>query len=271
MQAEHPTPEEWQVIAGFFDGDGCVRLAIPLTAVSADRAYCTICFTQAYADGLPPEIERIREMIGGSARVERLVRHGGRGRTAYNLVWGKTPEVVAIARRLIPTSAIKYAQLARALLHLLDRSDSGRAAKADVARFRNTAATPVQESALTLPYLAGLFMAEGSVGIYGRLWRLMITQKSCLALLEKLCQSMPDLLNDAVVAYGSLKITKRSSVCAVLKAIRPYIFGQKADQVDLILSANTATAIGRPYFVRSADEKELLESTARLVKRLKRR
>lgn len=94
----------------------------------------------------------------------------------------------------------------------------------------------IDESRLTLPYIAGLFAAEGSAGIYarhgGKLHSLAatITQIGC----ERLMHAIRDKIGFGSVHKGRLHFACKAAA-RFLRKIRPYLIGQKREQVKVAL------------------------------------
>ena len=88
----------------------------------------------------------------------------------------------------------------------------------------------IDANRLTPEYLAGLFAADGSVGIYDGRLVVTITQKSC----PRLCQAIATKRGDGCAANGNY-VARGKAGLLFLMEIATLIVGQKAEQVRLAI------------------------------------
>jgi hypothetical protein len=158
------TTEEKQFIAGFVDGDGCIQLSPKYGEHSCPTPY--IAMFQSHNAGPAPELIMIQRIYGGTLSEKRGVI--GNLRRHWELRVSKMEQVKKMLRDLSKHCAIKaaIASVALALFDEIDREarfahyyDTIRSMKQDYANII------VQQDRVTLAYIAGLFAAEGSIGM----------------------------------------------------------------------------------------------------------
>lgn len=169
------TNEIKQYISGFFDGDGSItiekqKLGYSLRVKFFQSNTRQIKWIQSYYPFL--------KIYGGLRDMNQ--------RCTYELrASGK--QIQPLLDDLHKYSILKYEQLSEAkkmlkLIGLVDKIEEKEAIYKRLKELKKSS-TDKNYSRLTIPYIAGLFDAEGSIGIYNKTLRVKITQKSDVILL----------------------------------------------------------------------------------------
>lgn len=211
--------------AGFFDGDGCVY--------ADKRGYIAISITQACSEGQPPELIALQDAYGGNVTVHSQGTASSRKQWRYTIkcVEGLRGFLSAISLHCI----VKSPQVSKALQIL----ESGQRKTESYVELRAMKTcyqqVAVQRERIVPAYLAGLFAAEGTVGLYrkpsGRFYlSSRIYQDSCIELLNVIAE----VVGFGSVSSGAFKMsddqTKR-----FMQIILPHLLGQKVEQATLVL------------------------------------
>lgn len=264
------TPDEEQFAALFFDGDGCVSVSKSwLLNADTNRPAPAVTFTQAYNSGIPPELLHMERIFGGSLAMTRTRTETRRDQWCLRLPAEGARRLLSIVAR---HGVVKDRQ-ARVVLDYYDgRGDLKSLACALFELKATYQDVNIDHKKLTAPALAGLFSAEGSVGMYkqkrGHELRATIGQSSCKQLLRAIVE---------VLGYGSVSGCVAMFCCAqavrFLRHILPYLprSCQKYDQVILALSfteTRTSNQSGRKK--RTPEQVEHMEQTAKRLKELKK-
>jgi hypothetical protein len=221
-----------QYVAGFFDGDGTIK---------PNRTYGTpiVSFSQACDTQVPPELASIQQRWGG--RVQKQGSPKSMQRQVWQLNICKKQDVIRILQDLQPHCVLKLPQIVDSIAFLQHRT------KKDVEGFvsrmhdwkKRYYEVTIDPLRLTDAYIAGLFAAEGSVGLYRKnqteqryKFTVSITQSGCLRLLEQIRAKIGFGLVSS--NPGRLMIQRRLDCRDILDRISPFISGQKAPQVELV-------------------------------------
>ncbi len=222
--------------AGFLDGDGSVQLAKPSERHA--NPLPRIQVAQSYHAGVPPELERLRVRYGGYLRCDNPKKtthrpswrlYVGTLQTAPKLLGVITRYGITKARQA--SRALEYMTAekrrpgdANALYELLKRAKS------------EYADAVIDPSKITIPYIAGLFSADGSIGTGRKRDKFeviaSIRQKSC----PRLLHAIRDALGFGHVnKCGQLTFSgQQARKLAML--VRPYMdASQKAAQIDALM------------------------------------
>jgi hypothetical protein len=274
------THEEY--IAGFLDGDGTISVRRARNSVPG------VAFDQSCNSEEPPELVHIRERWGG-----RLRKNGSPKKSTQRQRWhldiSKQQDVLRILLALEPHCILKLDQVSDSIAFL----QHGTTAHAEGYAIRmhdlkkQYHQVPIDPMRLTDAYIAGLFAAEGSVGLYYRpnldqyKLKVSITQKGCPRLLE---QIKVKIGAGSVYNRGSLEFKSRLDCREILDRVAPFVSGQKAPQVELVreflqvmvhrglLACHLPFADQRQEFQSHPGHKRSLEETERskyVSKRLK--
>ena len=95
------------VVAGFFDGDGCICHAI-------NKSWPTIYFSQARDSGIPPELEFVNEVLSMDAPITKLQKVDGR-RQEWRLGISRRSDVARFLVIIEPHVIVKRNQVSTAL------------------------------------------------------------------------------------------------------------------------------------------------------------
>jgi len=266
---------EREYLAGFFDGDGGVRLSHPHKGT--DNPIPVVSVYQSCNTGIPPELELFRQQYPGSYISERKDRKTTTSRRSWELHVAVKSEVTDFLDLVKQHGIVKTPQASIALGYLAMRavqrhSRVGRITSAATCEILQEAkgsvsTIEINRDRLTLPYLAGLFAAEGYVGIRSKRNTLtaVISQSKCPRLLRAIREKL---------GYGSAGSKKLEFSCRdaikFLTAVRPFIRkSQKECQIDVVLAHFLAypPAIGRN---RTAEEKDKIQDIKSKLSEMKR-
>lgn len=258
-----------EFVAGFVDGDGCIGIERPNTKVP--RPIPGVSIGQSHLNGYPPELEFVRKHFGGS--ISLSVPGTETKRPAWKLRIRKKSEVPEILGAIASHGVVKGPQAVVALDYLSNGRNDPQITRDKLDALKTMGAyanVEIHRNKITVPYLAGLFAAEGSVfmaqasdGNYTL--RTCIAQSSCIPLLE----AIREKLGSGCVGSGVLQLSCAQAI-PFLQAIQPYLKdSQKKRQVHLALKfhANKTTTQGRR---RTEAEQKKLKKIAKKIRKLKR-
>lgn len=264
MQAA--SEEERRYIAGFVDGDGSIGLRKPTSRCA--RPAPVVSVDQACACGVPPELEYIQSVYGGCIHVSKAGSKPG-VRTVWQLRVSATNEVRRFLGDLCQYAIVKAPQARIALEYLeSDRlcPDVARA-RLDQAK-RAYAEVEVDCARLSEPYLAGIFAADGNVGIYrsgdnqGRVV-CSIAQQSCPRLLAAIRATRGC---GCLLRSGSYAVSSRASL-PFMRMLYPWVVGQKKAQLELAIRFQETRVRGGK---RKGTPQEEVDATTEVMAALKR-
>jgi hypothetical protein len=216
-----------QYLAGFFDGDGSINVS---RRKGFQHARPLVCFSQSCDSQEPPELTHIQDNWGGKLRNKS---RKSPQRRQWDLRIFKKEDVLTVLLAIEPHCIIKLAQVSDTIAFL----EYGTKAHAEgyalrmhewKKQYRDVA---VDSHRLTDAYIAGLFAAEGSVGMYQYQLQVTITQYGCPKLLKRI---RTKIHAGSVNLQGHLRFRSRIQCKAILDRIAPFISGQKAPQVELV-------------------------------------
>lgn len=152
----HPSREELEYLAGFFDGDGCVSLCS-----STGRVLLSV----SQSVQRPRILLRFRAAFGGGIYRER----DARGAAQASLRWDARGNTVREAASVLHSLTImKSAQLHQVLEGNICRDRRNNVVKALLRLKAHTHEPGHGTGACTWPYFAGFFDAEGSITVRAR-------------------------------------------------------------------------------------------------------
>lgn len=254
-----------ETIAGFFDGDGSIELPEPKIR---DKNPCPrLTFRQSYNSGEPPELKLIKEMYGGNLYLTSK-RHGN-SRDSWSLIISSTEEAKKILEDLHVHCALKKEQVDLALSYLADRSDPEEVYLKFQKMKCEYGNAIIHQDRITDAYIAGLFMADGSVGIYTRGDGLGVFITSCIA--KKQCPPLLVAIQKylefgRVVKRGVIEFSQNNTL-ALLERLRDYVHGQKRPQINLVLDEYAPLRRGKKRTADQMTEQEI----ARKLKEFKKK
>ncbi len=258
--------EEKEFIAGFIDGDGCLR--IPKPTKKLPNPGPVVYVMQSHDAGPPPELVYIQARYGGDM-IEKPPVAGAR--KCWVLRFLRANESMALIRDIATFGALKSKQARRAV----DYFDQG---KNDAPKLfeelrldkKNYSTIDIEPSKITEAYIAGLFAAEGSLGMNkasdgGYVLQTTITQYGCGRLLE----AIRDKIGFGSICSGpSLRFSTAQSL-TFFKTISPFLIGQKARQVQLVEEYHRSRTSKRGK-KRTAEETKEMETIAKKLKEMKK-
>jgi hypothetical protein len=259
------------VVAGFFDGDGW--LEIPRSRERDWHPAPAICFSQSCDSGIPPELLYVQRLYGGnmSQRGKPAVSNPLATRNCWVLKIRSKSESEAILIALLETCVLKQPQVRLALEYIRGIRPNAEASGLIGEAKRNYQTVDIDAARITKPYVAGLFAADGSVGIYkvgqrniGYYLRGSITKKSCIRLLEV----MQLVFGVGTVQQGNWWFRGKEAMI-VLQGITPMLVGQKKHQVELAIRYQEIST-NRNGKRRTASEIEEEAEAARQIKLAKK-
>jgi hypothetical protein len=252
-----------QYAVGFLDGDGCVHSDVWR---SGKACYPYISAKQAHNHGQPPELVHLQTLYGG-ALCQKTVAHGTT-RAVWELSLRAENEVEALLIDMVRYGIMNRAAAAHALGYIRnDKADPHGTKASIIACHASYQGIDIDETRLTPAYLAGLFAADGSVGLYNRVsMAAKITQNGCVRLL----QAIRARLGCGVINHGEL-IWQGASAANVLQVFRPWLDpSQKKPQVDIALNWLAIKETRKRWAARTQQECAYDEGTAQELKRLKK-
>jgi hypothetical protein len=217
-------PEEIkQMLAGFFEGDG---------DISISRNQTMVKLSQSCDSGEPPELIMFRKYYGGALRLS--AKSKGRRRTRWILVIQQESQVVPLIEDLSQRCPLKSEQLKLTLKWWKDgRGDSTVAQTLECMHIKSYyQQVKIDASMITLSYLGGLFTADGCcVVANGISIKAIITQKISPSLLYEIKR----FSGFGSVYYEKDWVCHGQNAISFLQQIRPYVFGAKIPQLELLL------------------------------------
>jgi hypothetical protein len=264
-EATNTTEEVNQLIVGFLDGDGCI------TQSSSKNASPILVATQSYDDGVPPELLWLQEHLGGTARVAR--KKAGEVRTQWHLSISSRAEMEPALNLIVQHGILKREQATCALDYFQDREEARTTATKLRELKSEYASSVVYQERITDAYIAGLFMAEGNVGMYrnkhgGLDLSSKITKNGCVPLLH----GIRSKLGFGSVCSGAIHFSSRQTI-QFLDRVSKFITkkrSQKFQQLELVSNWYKTKTAGSGYDLTEQD-KATMERIATKLKTLKRK
>jgi len=193
-------------LAGFFDGDGCIAVE----KLNKSGYTLRIKFCQSNENWIQ-RVQRIYPFM----HYDGGIRRDG-NRCEYQLrAAGK--QIEPLVDDLLKYSILKYEQLLEAkkffaLINVKNKSDEKEKIYLKLKELKKSSHLKPYDR-LSKEYIAGLFDAEGSIGVYTNTLRVKITQKSDVIVLQKISEMYDNsnkIDNYAISFYGinSLKLLK---------------------------------------------------------------
>lgn len=215
-----------QYIAGVIDGDGCIIL----NHLAAVR----VSISQSQSSGPPPMLVFVQRYFGKAVAPINITIPNRRRQWILQFHGARA---TVILRLLLPHFIIKQRQALLALRCIGEASPEQKQVYVQQLReaktLTNLNTVTVQPTRLTAAYLAGLWDAEGYVGLTGRAVRLSLAQLSSISMLQAVQHHLQLTGCHSWISHGVLYLNG-ASVFVFLKALRPYLV-QKADQAQLLL------------------------------------
>jgi hypothetical protein len=185
-------------ISGFFDGDGSI------TVEKSKGGYSLrIKFSQSNENWIDT-IKNYYPFLKKSG----YKRNDKNSRKEYELR-ASGFQIKPLIEDLLKYSILKYDQLVVAnkffeLINTRNKNEEKEVIYLKLKELKNFSVNKLYER-LTIPYIAGLFDAEGSIGIYNKTLRVKLTQKSDTIILQKIAdiyKNINNIDNYAISFYG---------------------------------------------------------------------
>jgi len=256
--------EARQFLAGFFDGDGTITLKRPATPAQHPRPYAAL--SQAYNSGVPPELVHVQSRWGGSMLKSRGRTDKRRDTWMLSFDSATTSTLLESVVERHGISKRLEARLALDYIHS-ERANPQEAFDQLVAAKKDRQDLDIDPERITPAYLAGLFVADGTVTLNRGLPFANIAAKRCI----KLLRAIRDKLGyGTVYDYAGWIGFNSANAVAFLQMIRPHLPScQKLPQLVLVLEhAGSSNAIRGKR--KTPEEKEKAKTTLTELKRLKR-
>jgi hypothetical protein len=221
-----------QICCGFIDGDGCIRLT-----VNHGYGMLEISISQSCSSGIPQELLFIRKYYGGGNIKHDANPKNENQRQHWKLRISRQTQVLRLLRDMAMHCVLKADQARVAL----EWQDNGRKNPLECKAILHSMnqkpsyqKVQIDSSRLNLPYISGLFVADGCCCVNGA------SGVSIFAQITK--RGSPRLLEELSVffGFGSVRSAKDwfctgQNAVTFLQEIRPYCFGAKVSQLDLLI------------------------------------
>jgi len=269
MQIEIATPTnaEKQIIAGFFDGDGSFD-------IQTNGAF-RLKISQSQEHGVPEIFNLFAKYFPNGNISNPEAKRKQTHRFSYN--WVCCGQYAMKLMQIIQEYAVIKAPQAAYILRSITKHKSF--VNSDVYEHvpimkTQYATVNVDVQKITIPYISGLFMAEGCVRVAGKTGvDLKISQTGCPNLLKN--------INDVLGNCGTMKTSRRQNgvtgydlrflgeaAVTLINKMLPYLLGPKKMQCVYILKLRKFTNID--YRQRTHDMQAEIEECQNQIKRLKR-
>jgi len=254
-----------QFVAGFVDGDGCIVIRAPSEKQTFPPC---VALSQSRDAGIPAELSYIQAFYGGTISAAAAPkRKDVRQHWKLDIVRGADALLVDLAEH----AALKCRQASIAIAYnqaenrrqvfseCRDQLKEEKRVDADVIMLTNR---------ITDAYLAGLFAADGSVGIYKG-------KDGCLQLKSMISSMRPAVVSciQQVLGYGRLArgriIFGPRDTIKFYELIRPHLVGAKVAQMELGSEFQSKQASRKRRLPTPQEQKEL-EEIAEKVKKMKK-
>jgi hypothetical protein len=218
----------------------------------------------------PPELGFIHRFYGGSLYSASRASK----RKSWTLSIHTKAESPKILSVIADYGIVKRAQAVEALRYIKDgRSDPDMTYDLILSCNNNYQNIVIDANRLTFPYIAGLFAAEGCVGMYAKTSGprpkiqaiSVISQKGCVRLLHAIRTKLGfGSVNTREIRFSSGQTKK------FLEQIKPYLrASQKVSQVNLVWKHVSSSAYEQRK-KRTTEQREEIESMVKELKRLKK-
>lgn len=249
---------EKQYIAGIIDGDGCIKL---LPSKGRNHPQPQIWISQSYDAGEPPELVYLKSRCGGTIQ-HRRPAVGKIRRTWFLQVVVKT-HVETLLRIVADHGIIKRPQ-AIAALHYMHHGDEtlNRTARVLQAAKKRYAEVDIDPARVTEPYITGLFVADGYMGMARDALRAAIIKRSCPGILIAIQAKLGyGHINQGQLKFGCNQVARLAQI--LLQFMQSC---QKQPQVQLALQF-AATKTGKR---KTQEDITLAMATEQKLKQLKK-
>lgn len=260
---------EAQYLAGFLDGDGNISL------LSRSRRWLRpapcVSAAQSYNRREPPELRFLQSKFDGGIYRDREATETARCSWRFQAYASSMEKMLSV---MADHGIVKRPQAELALDYLAGEKIDAEYFAYEISREKSIVeSVEIDVDRLTIPYLAGLFVAEGSVGLHlnqCRSYNLAssIRQSSC----PRLLHAIKNKLGYGYVSSGQLKFSGKATA-KFLESVQPFIKkSQKRRQINVAQKyVQYAATVGvRPGVPRSGKEKTRIERFAKKLRKLKK-
>ena len=225
--------------------------------------------SQSYDSGIPPELLYVQGFFGGCIHQNR--RGGEVQRSSWTLDISSLKQVFPVLETLSRHCIVKKREALLALEYLREcRVDPFRIHQELLKAKRERHAIVVDSAQVSKPYAAGLFAAEGSIGMYRENGTLVlsstIAQQQCIPVL----QAIREMLGFGRVANNAVLRFSGNQTMEFIAIIRPFLYaGQKVAQIDAVIESEK---VRKPLDGRRRhrEEDERREELRVILKKMKR-
>lgn len=269
MDAPAVPREVKECVAGFFDGDGSVGI-YPTT--SNKTPVPTVKFCQSRSGGVPPELEFVQRYYGGIIRLKTLDSKARRA--AWTLTFSSMSSAMALLEDLEKFTVVKTEQVSRIINYLRSGKSDPIGDGSDLKKLKQEyAKVAIDAERITVPYIAGFFMADGCVSVGTEKMPSGTVRPKLQARIRK--RSCPQLLAAirGVIGYGvttdlgTLFVASGLQGERLLGSMLPHLAGSKRQQAELALAIEKGP--GTP-FPPTTEQQERNAERAKQIKKLKR-
>ena len=226
----HVSHEKCEYIASFCDGDGMIT-------IRKNSATAVVALYQSSGnDAAPPVLIEIQRLLGGALLCGKMRK----SKPEWRLLW-QGAHCRPMLELMVKFGVVKkpQARIALDVLNKVEELGAGKvkpiAERKQIALLKKqTEALKISANQLTIPYVAGLFDAEGYVGFQAssNRWMLKIAQLTCSPLLH----ALQTYYNAGYVdPTGAVCWNAKPKQLEILSQIRPYLI-VKAEQADLAIT-----------------------------------
>lgn len=256
-----------EYVAGFVDGDGCISLAVPTSKTRTP--YPAVQLAQSYNRSHPPELKYFKSLFGGAVRMIRDATKTKRRQWQLQ-VHGKK-EVSVMLELLASECLLKRVEAEEALEYIRGGQPEPNACAARISAMKSCYdLIDVPAAYISDAYLAGLFTAEGSVGLYQKRNQWELT--ACITLVNghSLLEAIREYLGFGRVYHDRVKFAPSQTI-QFLQRVRPHMQrSQKRRQVDVVLTWYSSRVAHRGK-KRTQDEIDKQNHVAQKLKKLKKK
>jgi hypothetical protein len=252
-------------IAGFLDGDGCIRL-------NGSKNHPEIFFTQSCNSDIPAAFQKIALYYGGKAR--KITEGNSVHRISWRLAYSDAMDIRALLHDTLPHLQLKLNQAKWMHQHINSEDETEQKELSENIKQAKTLesyqSVQIEPDRLSAAYVAGLFDAEGCCKIpKGRTTiRISLSQTSSPTLLEAIWRKCPHYDGKK---HNNKVFLELSSTNAYnfLKWIQPFSVQKAAEIKILIESYDDTTQVQSEHRRMNEEEQALLDWRRDELHRLK--
>lgn len=261
-----PSEDVKRFVAGFGDGDGHITIQQATTRPRADPP--KVIFYQSRNDGAPPELLYIQEHYE-SVLHSRPQRRGARTEWRLEI---RGPGVKAILGDWASNGVVKarQAEIALEYMNADDRKSVAPRYSALLKQTKASAISPVHTERMVPAYLAGLFAADGCVGVYRSGEKYWVSSASIISAHEEIRRAIHSKVGEGCVNAKAV-VFWSNQAARFGESILPHLHGSKVEQLKYMLDFQKAqSSKGWQFQKRTPEELKELEDMSNKMKKMKR-